>query len=1053
MLVTAQSVTDKLATAFATQFYKSLVSGAGLEKAFQEAQAIDRTRDTIHRGRRKKKQGGEEELSKWELISKKGAESSLDWNLPTAASKPLFGLPDIRSQNLPDNPFPHLKSFNQDYAPVFFGRGHDIRRLYNQITNTEGAPIILLYGQTGVGKSSLLNAGLIPRLKQKHRVFQSKRNPGLGLWPTLLSVMKTVNKPHNWWRALEERYETPCTCILDQVEGAFIEPLDNELKNFVKGVQAIMSDSSYRVAGKLVLSLRKDYMPEIEQLLQTYELAYRKVFLQSLDEVGIHEIIRGIVDNSELQSHYQLQVEEGLAEQVAHYLLDGQQGSLIAPTLQIFQANMWSRVRDLDPDQRIFTHKLYQTIKSEGIWMDDFLDKQLKQLSEIFRESGLALDLLGFHISEFATARQRSQEEILMTYEHVSLEIEMLLKELRSSYLLFWGDQRQSTALAHDILAPLILRRIKHSEAPGQRALRILESRKTSTKSPQIPLLLGEELRVVEKGRLGMRTLSIEEVKFLQKSRSNARKEWVIKRVFPITIIALLITGMGLGWSYRIERVRTSGLSKEVQSVREANEALFQAKDTDTPIWEAYDQAIHAYRTDSNQQTVYTLVELYQQAPFSRPVVLDSSSLPSKSIWSWTFDSLEQAYFFLDEEANRWGPVRLANGYTFSHITGIVASRDGKWIAAIVRKTDPVSGNKRSFITVWRPHIRMPYTLFEISPNVEELYASEDGKIIITKDYMNNLKGWQLWDKSTWQHPAEITQLSIAPSGKLYAVSAGDHAYLWNLNGKSPLLLPHRKKVSSVYFGGRDNELYTTSRDGSIKWWQHTNWELQHTELLSSRRSKPLIAADLAQGPQGDQWLIITEQSLPAKMYSIEQNAIITEFSDSRYIACACMYAGESIWAATIQQDDHRIRIWDGDGKLLNTSEALPADVFHIACSPGGHYVIVSSINGHAYLYHWSGKELRLQRTLQHRSSINRAHFSSDGSLIITASTDKTAKIWTSNGNYVLSLRYQTIVKDAIFSPDGKYVLAGLASGEVRMTPIHPEEIILQFYPPKFMLP
>ena len=61
--------------------------------------------------------------------------------------------------DLPD-PFKHLTYFTEKDAEVFFGRGYQIRVLYGADGN--GPPILLLH-DSGVGKSSLLDAGLVPR--------------------------------------------------------------------------------------------------------------------------------------------------------------------------------------------------------------------------------------------------------------------------------------------------------------------------------------------------------------------------------------------------------------------------------------------------------------------------------------------------------------------------------------------------------------------------------------------------------------------------------------------------------------------------------------------------------------------------------------------------------------------------------------------------------------------------------------------------------------------------------------------------------------------------
>ena len=60
----------------------------------------------------------------------------------------------------------------------------------------------------------------------------------------------------------------------------------------------------------------------------------------------------------------------------------------------------------------------------------------------------------------------------------------------------------------------------------------------------------------------------------------------------------------------------------------------------------------------------------------------------------------------------------------------------------------------------------------------------------------------------------------------------------------------------------------------------------------------------------------------------------------------------------------------------------------------------------------------------RHSNGITSAEFSSDGKHLITASWDKTAKIWTRDGELVASLEdHQATVSSAEFSPDNNYVV------------------------------
>jgi hypothetical protein len=64
----------------------------------------------------------------------------------------------------PDEPFPGPRPFIETEAGIFFGRDAEINDLSDLICTY---PFVLLYSQSGAGKSSLIQAGLIPSLRKK----------------------------------------------------------------------------------------------------------------------------------------------------------------------------------------------------------------------------------------------------------------------------------------------------------------------------------------------------------------------------------------------------------------------------------------------------------------------------------------------------------------------------------------------------------------------------------------------------------------------------------------------------------------------------------------------------------------------------------------------------------------------------------------------------------------------------------------------------------------------------------------------------------------------
>ena len=67
---------------------------------------------------------------------------------------------------LKGSPFCGLAPFEATHAPVFFGRSRDVARAIERIERAAsvGVPFLLIVGASGVGKSSFVRAGIVPRL-------------------------------------------------------------------------------------------------------------------------------------------------------------------------------------------------------------------------------------------------------------------------------------------------------------------------------------------------------------------------------------------------------------------------------------------------------------------------------------------------------------------------------------------------------------------------------------------------------------------------------------------------------------------------------------------------------------------------------------------------------------------------------------------------------------------------------------------------------------------------------------------------------------------------
>lgn len=492
---TTSAIYDSVAAELAPSFYRGLAEGIPLERAWEEAlDELETNTGSRYRGIGKSKDYKQGDKN-WFLTFRDGASLERTWNLPDASGNPLFGLELAREyynhEILPPNPYRGLLRYSDKQASLFFGRGQDIRRLFQALESK--FPVILFYGKTGVGKSSLLDAGLLPRVKDKYQVIYIRRNKALGLYETFINnllqrkensidqkdaqkvldpktltelkkqlvklnkkeltpevkdlisllirdikVKANINVANplvQIWNHLEKE-KKPLLVVLDQVEEAFTKPMrefssEVELQKLCKALKELFNLSKGSRKSKIILSFRKEFQAEIEKELNAESIFYGKVFLPPLDQTGVQEVILGISSHSDLIEHYKTKLEPSSLDKyiAARLFKPDQSDSPIAPVLQLLLKRMWDKM--LEGEERVLSKELFDQL-AENLWLDDFLDNVISSLKENpkFHEavrSGFVYDFLMFFVTEMTTAGQRTRAEISKSYKEMDNTIITLL--------------------------------------------------------------------------------------------------------------------------------------------------------------------------------------------------------------------------------------------------------------------------------------------------------------------------------------------------------------------------------------------------------------------------------------------------------------------------------------------------------------------------------------------------------------------------------------------------------------------------------------------------
>ncbi len=417
-------------------------------------------------------------------------------------------LPEGFSKKLPDTPYPGLKPFTKAEARIFFGRNRDIATIY-RFVNQNPEPVTLLFGQSGVGKSSLLFAGLLPRLDREWEVHYCRRDKDIGLPEQLNQLVK--DNPTGVRRQL---------FILDQVEEIYTNPGKggrDEAEYFVEALKRHLPSGA-----KFMLGFRSEYFAQIEDLLKYENIAFNEWFLKPLDKKGILNAIK-----KPAYLFPDLHIKRQLPETIAATVLENE-ASHIAPLLQIQMRKLYEAARSIDAEQSKIGQDLYHKIWKKTL--DKLLETQLNSLDKPqWNEQGLALDLLHGFTTEQATATSLSTTELQQKYGHIE-DFDALIDNLKALELLYHSDEllanngdkqagNRSIRLTHDALAPLIRKRYHDSDAPAQRAWRLVESKQPDIMKGVDVRFDQYDIEIIEKGRPFMQVIPENTLKAIEKSR------------------------------------------------------------------------------------------------------------------------------------------------------------------------------------------------------------------------------------------------------------------------------------------------------------------------------------------------------------------------------------------------------------------------------------------------------------------------------------------------------------------------------------------------------
>jgi WD40 repeat protein/tetratricopeptide (TPR) repeat protein len=281
-------------------------------------------------------------------------------------------------------------------------------------------------------------------------------------------------------------------------------------------------------------------------------------------------------------------------------------------------------------------------------------------------------------------------------------------------------------------------------------------------------------------------------------------------------------------------------------------------------------------------------------------------------------------------------------------------------------------------------------------------------------------------------HQGSVNQVVFSPAGNAIATGGADGtARLWDLAGNQlAVLAVHQGRVNQVVFSPDGNAIATGGDDGMI--WL---WYLDSDELIFIEGHEDSVR-QVVFSPNGNTIATRGNDNI-VRLWDLEGNeqAQIKGHEDGISHVAFSPHGN----AIATSGEDGTARLWDLDGNQLAVMEGHEGSVYQIVFSPDGNVIATGSRDSTARLWDLNGEQLVVIEG--HDGGVNHVVFSPDGNTIATGSWDSTARLWDLDGKELAVIEgHWESVRHVVFSPDGR-ALATSSWGTARLWDLNGKEL------------
>jgi len=908
-----------------------------------------------------------------------------------------------------ENPYVGPRPF--ETGRRLFGRDRETEDLYYLLSAER---IVLLHSPSGAGKSSLIQAGLIPRLAGRFDVWgptrvnlQSPeelsgnryvRSAILGFEQGIPEARRRGENElsplslSEYVRGRPRRRSAPENIVLifDQFEEVLtVDPLAVESKQeFFAQLGELLLDPRIWA----LLALREDYLAPLDPYSELVPTHLKNRF--RLDLLG-REAARDAIVKPALEAGREFATEA--VEKLVHDLAtmkvqqpDGtfseQIGHHVEPLqLQVVCRRLWERMPaddrtiDLDDVRELgnVTEALSGYYAGEVEKIADRDDRIERNIREWVGEKLITPDGIRGQVLRGAGSSEGLDNG--------------LVAQLVNTHLVR-GEQRAGAVwyeLAHDrLISPVRDDNRAWFENHLHQVQKVAKVWEAQDEPPGL-LLLGGELTAARLwAEQNEASLTAVEQKFLdasstkQQSIDQERRQAArLRRLLAVVAVVALVAIAAALWAYRQQKIAEQK-EKDLQvSLRTSRGLLYVANQLQA--WEAY------------EKKQYVLAGETLELSFPGP---GTSAIDDVRSFDWF-----QLWRLLHNEK------RTLKGHQ-GHVTAVAYSRDGRMLASV--------GND-GILKVWNPVNWSELRPFEsIDSPINCVSFSRDGRLLAGGSGDNTLR---LWDTGTGRivrelkgHINPVITVSFSTDGQVLA--SGDvrgSVRLWDVRAwqeLQPALAGHDSAVLSVSFSPNSRMLASGDDTGMVKLWNTGGGK---TEPASVMVHKPLVTS-LSFSPDG-QKLASGNGDGTVRFWDVNSGRILRESEKHSSIINSIEYS----------PDGQTVAVGSADG----TVRVL--DVKNVTNGPSSEGSMVNS-------QQLKNTGIAEQVLTGHGASIRSVSFSPDGGMLATGSHDRTIKLWDIEARRELPVMYPhgKAILTISFSSDGRTVATGSEDETVILTDV-----------------